>query len=224
MKKYTFIVTSALSAILLLSACNSTEDSNPVNEEETTGSVNEQTNTQNSASDSADTIVDDSTQETTPSTNSTQHVENSEQEEVETTMTQSPEQDYEIALAQGFSIEGEEPGRDMLVYDEDDQYSMRIEVFAKDETNYEEMAQQTEHTVAITAPEGQYTPYELEPLLASHKDILNAAGYVVTYTEDDDQVVTVIFEKESKIVRLTIFDTTAAEMTNTFLQMGFTIQ
>ena len=224
MKKYTFVVTSALSAMLLLSACNSTEDSNPVNEEETTGSVNEQTNTQNSATDSADTTVDDSTEEATPSNNTIQYVKNGEQKEVETTMTQSPEQDYEIALAQGFSVEGEEPGRDMLVYDEDDQYSMRIEVFAKDETNYEEMAQQTENTVAITAPEGQYVPYDLESLLDSHKDILNATGYVVTYTEDDDQVVTVIFEKQSKIVRLTIFDTTAAEMTNAFLQMGFTIQ
>ena len=224
MKKYTFVVTSALSVILLLSACNSTEDSNPVNEEETTGSVNEQTNTQNSATDSADTTVDDSTEEATPSNNTIQYVKNGEQKEVETTMTQSPEQDYEIALAQGFSVVGEEPGRDMLVYDEDDQYSMRIEVFAKDETNYEEMAQQTENTVAITAPEGQYAPYDLESLLDSHKDILNATGYVVTYTEDDDQVVTVIFEKQSKIVRLTIFDTTAAEMTNAFLQMGFTIQ
>lgn len=224
MKKYTFVVTSALSAILLLAACNSTEDSNPVNEEESIGSVNEQTNTQNSASDGTDTTVDDSIQETTPSNNTIQHVNNGEQKEVETTMTKSPEQDYEIALAQGFSVISEEPGRDMIVYDENDKYSMRVEVFAKDETNYEEMAQQTESTVAITAPEGQYTPYELESLLASHKDILNAAGYVVTYTEDDDQVVTIIFEKQSKIVRLTVFDTTAAEMTNTFLQMGFTIQ
>lgn len=225
MKKYTFFVTSALSVVLLLAACNSTEDSNPVKEEETTGSVNEQTNTQNSANDRADTEVDDTVQETTPSNPTIQYEKNGEQKEVVTTMTKSPEQDYEIALAQGFSVEGEEPGRDMLVYDENDQYSMRIEVFAKDETNnYEELAQQTENTVAITAPEGQYTLYELEPLLASHKDILNAAGYVVTYTEDDDQVVTVIFEKESKIVRLTIFDTTAAELTDAFLQMGFTIQ
>ena len=224
MKKHTLFVTSALSVILLLTACNSTEDSNPV-KEETTGSVNEQTNPQNSANDRADTEVDDSVQETTPSNNTIQYEKNGEQKEVETTMTKSPEQDYEIALAQGFSVVGEEPGRDMLVYDEDDQYSMRIEVFAKDETNnYEEIAQQTENTVAITAPEGQYTLYELEPLLASHQDILNAAGYVVTYTEDNDQVVTVIFEKQSKIVRLTIFDTTAAEMTNAFLQMGFTIQ
>lgn len=226
MKKHTFFVTSALSVVLLLTACNSTEDPNPVKEEETTGSVNEQTNTQNSANDSADTeVVDDAVQEATPSNPTIQYEKNGEQKEVETTMTQSPEQDYEIALAQGFSVEGEEPGRDMLVYDENDQYSMRIEVFAKDETNnYEELAQQTENTVAITAPEGQYTLYELEPLLASHKDILNAAGYVVTYTEDDDQVVTVIFEKESKIVRLTIFDTTSAELTDAFLQMGFTIQ
>lgn len=225
MKKHTFFVTSALSVVLLLAACNSTEDSNPVKEEETTGSVNEQTNTQNSANDHTDTEVDDSVQEAIPSNHTIQYEKDGEQKEVETTMTKSPEQDYEIALAQGFSVVGEEPGRDMLVYDEDDQYSMRIEVFAKDETNnYEEIAQQTENTVAITAPEGQYTLYELEPLLASHKDILNAAGYVVTYTEDDDQVVTVIFEKESKIVRLTIFDTTASEMTDAFLQMGFTIQ
>ena len=225
MKKQTFFVTSALSVVLLLAACNSAEDSTPVTQEETTGSVNEQTNKQNSANDHADTEVDDAVQETTPSNPTIQYETNGEQTEVETTMKKSPEQDYEIALAQGFSIVGEEPGRDMLVYDEDDQYSMRIEVFAKDETNnYEEIAQQTENTIAITAPEGQYTPYELEPLLASHQDILNAAGYVVTYTEDDDQVVTVIFEKESKIIRLTIFDTTAAEMTDAFLQMGFTIQ
>lgn len=225
MKKQTLFVTSALSVVLLLAACNSAEDSTPVTQEETTGSVNEQTNKQNSANDHADTEVDDAVQETTPSNPTIQYETNGEQTEVETTMKKSPEQDYEIALAQGFSIEGEEPGRDMLVYNEDDQYSMRIEVFAKDETNnYEEIAQQTENTIAITAPEGQYTPYELEPLLASHQDILNAAGYVVTYTEDDDQVVTVIFEKESKIIRLTIFDTTAAEMTDAFLQMGFTIQ
>ena len=108
MKKYTFVVTSALSVMLLLSACNSTEDSNPVNEEETTGSVNEQTNTQNSATDSADTTVDDSTEEATPSNNTIQYVKNGEQKEVETTMTQSPEQDYEIALAQGFSVVGED--------------------------------------------------------------------------------------------------------------------
>ena len=225
MKKYTFIATSALSAMLVLSACNSTEDSTPVKEEETAGSVNEQTNTQNSASDHEETTtVDDSTQEATPPNYTIQYVENEKQIEVETTLTQSPEQDYKLELGQGFSLVGEEPGRDMLMYDKDNEYSMRIEIFAKDETNYEEMAQQTENTVAITAPEGQYTPYDLEPLLASHKDILNAAGYVVTYTEDEDQVVTVIFEKESKIVRLTIFDTTAAEMTNTFLQMGFTVQ
>ena len=224
MKKYTFIVTSALSAILLLSACNSTEDSNPVNKEETTGSVNEQNDTQNSANDNEDTTVDISTEEATLSNYTIQYVENEKQIEVETTMTQSPEQDYKIALGQGFSLEGEEPGRDMLMYDEDHQYSMRIEVFAKNETTYEEMAQQTENTVAITAPEGQYTQYDLASLLESHHDILHAAGYIVTFTEDDDQVLTVIFEKESKIVRLTIFDKTAAEMTNAFLQMGLTIQ
>lgn len=225
MKKYTFIATSALSAMLVLSACNSTEDSTPVKEEETTGSVNEQTNTQNSASDHEETTtVDDSTQEATPPNYTIQYVENEKQIEVETTLTQSPEQDYKLELGQGFSLVGEEPGRDMLTYDKDNQYSMRIEVFAKDETTYEEVAQQTENTIAITAPEGQYTPYELEPLLDSHNDILHAASYVVTYTEDDEQVVTVIFEKDSKIVRLTIFDTTASEMTNAFLQMGLTIQ
>ena len=225
MKKYTFIATSALLAMLVLSACNSTENSAPVKEEETTDSVNEQTNAENNESDREETTtVDDSTQDTTPSNDTIEYEKNGEQEEFETTMKQSPQQDYKLALSQGFSLVGEEPGRDLLMYDKDNQYSMRIEVFAKDETTYEEMAQQTENTIAITAPEGQYAPYELKTLLDSHTDILHATGYVVTYTEDDEQVVTVIFEKESKIVRLTIFDTTASEMTNTFLQMGLTIQ
>ena len=226
MKKYTLVGTSILSAMLLLAACNTTEDATPVNEEEATGSVNEQTNTQNSASDSKENPADEASQgeNTASSTDTIQYVENGEQKEVKTTPTKSPQQDYQIALATGFSLTAEEPGRDMLMYDANDEYSMRIEVFAKDELKYEEIAQQTEDTVAITAPEGKYAPYEIESLVTSDKDIINATGFVVTYTEDDDQVVTVIFEKESKIVRLTIFDTTASEMTNAFLQMGFTIQ
>ena len=77
MKKHTFFLTSALSVVLLLTACNSTEDPNPVKEEETTGSVNEQTNTQNSANDSADTeVVDDAVQEATPSNPTIQYEKN----------------------------------------------------------------------------------------------------------------------------------------------------
>ncbi|WP_431029302.1 hypothetical protein [Lysinibacillus sp. LZ02] len=222
MKKHAFLITSAFSAMLLLAACNSTETPTPIEEEDTAGTVNETTDTQNGAAEGEDTTADTGTEETNEST--IEYVENGQPKKVETVTTVSPQQDYTISLAKGFSLEAEEPGRDMVMYDANNEHSMRVEILAKDETTYEEAALQTENTVKITAPEGKYEPYALDSLLATHKDIANATGYVVTYTEDKDQVVTVVFEKGTKIVRLTVFDTTAAEMTDAFLQMGFTIQ
>ncbi|MFF5993116.1 hypothetical protein AAGS61_00020 [Lysinibacillus sp. KU-BSD001] len=224
MKKHAFLITSAFSAMLLLAACNSTETPTPTEEEETAGTVNETNNTQNGAAEGEDTTADTGTEETNESTNTIEYVENGQPKKAETVTTVSPQQDYTISLAKGFSLEAEEPGRDMVMYDANNEHSMRIELFAKDETTYEEAALQTENTVKITAPEGKYEPYALDSLLTTHKDITNANGYVVTYTEDKDQVVTVVFEKGTKIVRLTVFDTTTAEMTDAFLQMGFTIE
>ncbi len=233
MKKHTLLFTSALSAMLLLAACNTTEEDETPVDEQTAGSVDETTDTQDEGAENEETSnepSDETSEENAgedaanpPST--IQYVdENGQQQEATTAWTTSPEQDYEIALAEGFSLNAEEPGRDMVTYDANDQISMRIETFSKDETHYEEMARQTESNVGVTAPEGNYQPYEIKDLVAENEDVQHAAGFIVTYPEDEEQVVTVIYEKESKIVRLTVFDRTASEVTNALLEMGMTVK
>lgn len=233
MKKQTLIFTSALSAMLLLAACNSTEKEDTPVDDQTTGSVDETTDTQKEnatneeeSNETTEENAGENAEETTANPPSTiQYVdEKGQQQEAKTTLTKSPEQDYEIALAEGFSLTAEEPGRDMVTYDANDQISMRIETFAKDETHYEEMAQQTESTVGLTAPDGKYQPYDIQTLIEKNKDIKHATGFVATYPEDGEQVVTIIYEKESKIVRLTVFDRTSGEITNALLEMGLTVK
>lgn len=233
MKKQTLIFTSALSAMLLLAACNSTEKEDTPVDEQTTGSVDETTDTQKendtneeTSNETTEENAGENVEETTATPPSTiQYVdEKGQKQEAKTTMTTSPAQDYEIALAEGFSLTAEEPKRDMVTYDANDQISMRIETFAKDETHYEEMARQTESNVGLTAPDGKYQPYDIQTLIEKNKDIQHATGFVATYPEDEEQVVTIIYEKESKIVRLTVFDRTSGEITNALLEMGLTVK
>ncbi|WP_413365102.1 hypothetical protein [Lysinibacillus sp. 3P01SB] len=236
MKKQTLLFTSALSAMLLLAACNTTEEDNTPVDEQTAGSADETTETQdenkgneeetsNETSEEAasNETSEESAGESAPST--IQYVDEKGQEtEAKLSWTSSPEQDYEIALAEGFTLTAEEPGSDMVTYDANDQISMRIETFSKDETHYEEMARQTESTVGVTAPDGQYQPYDIQSLIEKNKEIQHATGFIVTFAEDEEQVVTVIYEKESKIVRLTVFDRTSSEVTNALLEMGLTVK
>ncbi len=234
MKKHTLLFTSALAAMLLLAACNTTEEEETPIDEQTTGSESETTETQdegteneNEASDEASTEApEEDAGESTESAPSTIQYkdENGQPQEAATTWTTSPEQDYEIALAEGFTLDAEEPGRDMVTYAANDAVSMRIETFSKDETHYEEMARQTESNVGVTAPDGNYQPYEVKDLVAENKDVQHATGFIVTYPENEEQVVTVIFEKESKIVRLTVFDRTSSEVTDALLKMGLTVK
>lgn len=237
MKKQTLLFTSALSAMLLLAACNSTEeDKTPVDDEQTAGSVDETNETedegkenvegtQNGTSEEAAGETETAGEDTESTSSSIQYVdEKGEKKESNLSWTTSPEHDYEIALAEGFSLTAEEPGRDMVTYDANDQISMRIETFSKDDINYEEMASQTESNVGLTAPDGQYQPYDIQSLIEKNKEVQHATGFIATFAEDGEQVVTVVYEKESKIVRLTVFDRTSSNVTNALLEMGLTVK
>ncbi|KGR83904.1 hypothetical protein [Lysinibacillus odysseyi] len=234
MKKQTLLFTSALSAMLLLAACNTTEkDDTPV-DDQTTGSVDETTKTEDGSNENKEETANGSSEDTTEE-NAGKDVENTlpsiqyedengQKKESKLSWTTSPEQDYEIALAEGFSLTAEEPGRDMVTYNANDQISMRVETFSKDDTDYEEKARETESTVGLTAPDGQYQPYDIQSLVEKNKEIQHATGFIATFAEDDDQVVTVIYEKDSKIVRLTVFDRTSSKVTNALLEMGLTVK
>lgn len=229
MKKYSFLIASAMSASLLLAACGTTDNTTPNEDKNTTDFVEPTVTQETPVADSTtpDTVDDVTTSiKEQPKTNTSTSTDTGTNSEAPTTTnyTSSPEQNYKIALQQDFSLVAEEPGRDMIVYDADDQISMRIQTFATTETTYEEIAQQVKETTEITAPEGQFTTVDLAAFLSANTEVQNAVGYKIVYTEDAEQSVTVVFTKANKIVQLTVFDTTAETFTENLLAMGFSIK
>lgn len=231
MKKNYLFLTTVLFAMLFVSACNETEkpDSEkdkieessaeaPIQDNEDTNEAeqNEQQQTDEQQSNEEQQLNDNQKTTITYSVNGKKVT-------AETVVVTSGTQNYKMMVAKDFTLTNEEPGRDMLIYNQNDAHSMTIETFSKEDTNYEEIKKETEDTIAITAPEGKYEQGNINSYLQSN-NIKNAANYIVKYEEDQEQVVTAVFEKDNIIARLTIFDNLQSEFTDAFLQMGFTIQ
>ncbi len=231
MKKYSLLIASALSA-LLLAACGTTEDAIPVEGKTTESNSIEQAETQTEATSENDAAINEvekkaemqTTEPAKEASTAAASLQSSKTAAATATYTTSPEQDYEVILQDGFSLMAEEPGRDMITYDANDQIWMRVKTMTKEETTYEELAQSTKETAAATAPDGIFETISSAELLAKHADILNATGYKVVHREDDLQTLNIVFEKSEKLVELTIFDTKEAALTDTLLNIGFSIR
>lgn len=140
----------------------------------------------------------------------------------ETILTSSDELNYSIQRLKSFTLNAEEPGKDMLFYNDNDALSMRIEVFAINELSFDELKADTKQLVLAVAPEGLYETVDLAPYIEARTEVVNSENYLVKY--ESDKVTTVIYELEEKLVRLTIYDDYVTDLTDTFLQMGFTIE
>jgi hypothetical protein len=128
----------------------------------------------------------------------------------------SEELDYSIEHLSNFTLIAEEPGKDMLVYNDNDAISIPTA-----EVAFTDILAETEDLTVVIAPEGKYKEYDLSTYMEQHSDIISEASYLVEY--ESDRVVTVIYEANEKIVRLTIYDDYITDLASTFLEMGFTI-
>lgn len=230
MKKHNLIFSTILCATLFLTACNETDDPESKEPLENGTSQNVESNEaeqneQQKTDEQGLTEEQQSNNEQKDDSNSSTitYSTNGEEVTVETASVTSESQNYKMMVAKDFTLTAEEPGRDMLIYNQNDNLSMRIETFSTEDTNYEEFAKETENTIAITAPEGKYEQGDINEYVKSNS-IKNAAVFIVKYEEDNEQVSTAIFEKDNIIVRLSVFDNLQSQLTNAFLQMGFTIQ
>lgn len=214
MKKNTVLFLSLLFTMILLAACNTDEQQpqNPAIVEE------------NNADDNNEEVaVEQQDQQQTVEENPTIANESSNQDSnEETILTSSDELNYSIQRLKNFTLNAEEPGKDMLFYNDNDALSMRIEVFANDELSFDELKADTQQLVLAVAPEGLYETVDLAPYTEARKEIVNSENYLVQY--ESDKVTTVIYELEEKLVRLTVYDDYVTDLTDTFLQMGFTIE
>lgn len=214
MKKNTVLFLSLLFTMLLLAACNTDEQQpqNPATVEEDNANDNNE-----------EVALAQQDQPQTVEENPTNANENSiKDSNEEKFLTFSDELNYSIQHLKQFTLGAEEPGKDMLFYKDNDALSMRIEVFAIDELSFDELQADTQQLVLAVAPEGLYETVDLAPYTEARKEVVNSDNYLVQY--ESDKVTTVIYELEEKLVRLTVYDDYVTDLTDTFLQMGFTIE
>lgn len=214
MKKNTVMFLSLLFTMLLLAACNTDEQQpqNPATVEE--DNVND---------NNEEVALEQQDQPQTVEENPTNANENSIKDgNEEKFLTFSDELNYSIQHLKQFTLGAEEPGKDMLFYKDNDALSMRIEVFAIDELSFDELQADTQQLVLAVAPEGLYETVDLAPYTEARKEVVNSDNYLVQY--ESDKITTVIYELEEKLVRLTVYDDYVTDLTDTFLQMGFTIE
>lgn len=219
--KKTLLIFSLITA-LMLAACDEkpkTEAQTPeTNTEDQTTANNETTDNSEQATDNNKPNTDEQQSEVKSETIS--YVSNNKTETAVAEKTKSPQQDYTIELLQGFTLTAEEPGKDMLMYNDNPDTSMRIEVLDASELSFDELLTNTTDTVQAVASSKDYKEYNLTS--TKLKDtIKNMHTFLVEF--ENDTVLTLLYETKGKFVRLTIFDN-EADLKDAFVQMGLTIE
>ena len=230
MKKTLTIISSLLIMASLLAACNTeTEESdNSTNAQQQT---DEQKNNENADSSTTEQ-PEEKTNEPTQSGNT---VSQPAQKQLALTYTSkdkqvtkdvitstSKELGYSILHFENYTLEAEEPGVDHLLNNEDPTVSMQIRISNTAEGSFDQVKSTTTEMMAAIAPEGKYTALDLTSVKEQYATIKNIIGFETLI--DTEKVVMVTFERDNKIVTLTIYDTPEADLTDAFLQMGLTIQ
>lgn len=137
--------------------------------------------------------------------------------ETEGTVTQSPEQAYEITVLPAYELTSEEPGKDSLFLTSDSSVFMRVETFSPDDLDFAYAEDIMKQTVQASNGEAEMT----EGAELDGEEYINSSVYEVS--SEDGKVTGVVYEKDDMIVRLTIFDKTAIDATPDFIKMGQTI-
>lgn len=232
MKKSILLLT--LSSILLLAACNTTE---PVKEEEqpTNSTNNEENSVQNQEEEEETVEKAEEDQNNGQSSNTNQEETNNGAEETTHSITynskgkeitdstkqvKSPQQNYTIELLNGFTLTAEEPGRDMVLFDDNNDISMRVETFNNTDIVYDELLANTKDSALAIAPNGQYKEVDL-----TNTELDESIKKINTfYVElEGESISTILFNKNDKYIRLTIFDDTS-DLKDALLKMGLSIQ
>lgn len=132
-------------------------------------------------------------------------------------LTESDEQFYAMYVVPGYQLVSEEPGKDALLLEEDSSVFMRIETFTKEDIEFAQAESAMKETLAAVNPDSEIT----EAQAPQGIKFLNSVAYEIPSAEG--KVTGIVYEKEKLIVRLTIFDSTNANATEDFVDMGGTI-
>jgi len=226
MQKKLFSILALLLTAVLVVGCNTSEKTGDSDAQQ-----NEPSNTAADQKPSGDETAGETQEEDdTPASNETNTEDASKQPQKDVTYKQngvdktekateskSVDQSYKLQHLPGFTLTQEEPGKDMLVSNDDDEVFMRIETIEASQSSFTEVKTTMQdymnavgETVALTTDE-----------LAVFKDVQNIEGYVVDF--DTEKVLGVVFEKDGIITKLTIHDNDKQDLTDAMLNMAATI-
>ncbi|MFJ5561865.1 hypothetical protein [Lysinibacillus xylanilyticus] len=229
MQKKLFSVPALLLTAVLVVGCNTsdkTEDSDAQKNEPSN------TSTEQQQPSSKDNNVDDAQE--TPTSNETNKdntdTETKKEQEVKyvqkgvdktekATESKSANQDYKVQQLPGFTLSQEEPGKDMLVSNDNAEVFMRIETIDASQSSYDEVKTSMQDYMNAVGDTSSLSSEEL----AAFKDVKNIEGYVVHFVEDKEKVIGVVFEKDGLITKLTIHDNDELDLTDAMLKMAATI-
>jgi len=229
MQKMFFSLSALLLTAVLVAGCTSdkTEESDTQKNEPSNTPTEQQQQQQPATEDKA---VDESQE--TPASNETnkdntdtsakteQEVKYKQKGEDKTenaTESKSVDQGYKMQQLPGFTLSPEEPGKDMLVSNENSEVFMRIETVDASQSSYDDAkTSMQDHMNAVGAPVALSSEE-----LAAFKDAKSVEGYVVDF--DTEKVVGVVFEKDGLITKLTIHDNDELDLTDAMLKMASTI-
>lgn len=202
MKKWKFILLSAIVSTAFLAACNKDEDKTSSNTE-----PNKETseNTNKSLEKNITLTFNKDGQPI----------------EENALFTNSDNQPFSIYVLDKFGLTAEEPNRDDVYLKENDAVFMRIETLSDDDGDYElvyDIVKETAYAVGIAKP-----PVEIENAddLPQGDGIERAAGFVVETNLGN--VTSYVFMRDNYIVRATIFDRHEYNVTNELKAMLETI-
>ncbi|GLC87673.1 hypothetical protein [Lysinibacillus piscis] len=218
-KKLLSLLVLLLTTVLVV-GCNTTEKT------ENSGSEkNDPANTQieqeptKETTDENEASTDESTKEE-PATESQQevtYVQKGVDKTEETTLVGSEAQNFQLQQLPAFTLTQEEPGKDLLVSKENDEVFMRIETFDASQTNFDTIKTSMQDYMNAVGSTIDLPAEEL----SMFKDVKNIVGTVVDF--DTEKVVSVVFEKDQLITKLTIHDNSELDLTNAMLTMATTI-
>ncbi|WP_223552834.1 hypothetical protein [Lysinibacillus sphaericus] len=226
MQKMFFSLSALLLTAVLVAGCTSdkTEESDTQkNEPSNTPTEQQQPATEDKAVDeSQETPASNETNKdnTDTSAKTEQEVKYKQKGEDKTekaTESKSVDQGYKMQQLPGFTLSQEEPGKDMLVSNENSEVFMRVETVDASQSSYADAkTSMQDHMNAVGAPVALSSEE-----LAAFKDAKNVEGYVVDF--DTEKVVGVVFEKDGLITKLTIYDNDELDLTDAMLKMASTI-
>lgn len=206
--------------MIVLSACNTDEKDNDSSTNLADNAPVATSGADATGNPSSSTQGDSDKEQTTSSTTLSYEIAGKAYSD-EIIATKSEELNYTVSLTDKFYLTLEEPGKDLVVYKDNEAITMRVETFINEDEAFENLLLNSKDMLSAISTNDQYNNFPLPKQFNLNK-YAKIESYIVEY--ESDKVILLLLEKDDLIIRLTLFDDYITNVTDAFLQIGATIE